>query len=65
MLARGFVAMTGPPDSKHGASSHRLETVTSTEYLHVFFIDPKVIAFSVVRLSPRVAARQQGRILSA
>jgi hypothetical protein len=33
------------------------------EYLHVFFIDPKVIAFSVVRLSPRVAARQQDRIL--
>jgi hypothetical protein len=35
------------------------------KYLHVFFIDPEVIAFSVVRLSPRVAARQPRRIPSA
>jgi hypothetical protein len=35
------------------------------KYLHVLFIDPEVIAFSVVRLSPRAAARQPRRILSA
>jgi hypothetical protein len=34
------------------------------KYLHVFFIDPMVIAFSVVRFSLRVAARQPRRILS-
>jgi len=40
-------------------------SVHFNKYLHVFFIDPEVIAFSVVRLSPRVAARQPRRILSA